>query len=236
MSEVKNSKSEENGNENEEDDRYNDDVDNQEKSKEDKDMNQEKDKEDKDINQEESREGKGENDDETKEDRDINLEGINEGKGESDDESKEDNSIGDTTSYVSATADLQQSNSPTKYDATSDSKTIPHKRKGFHKQDGVKTKSLLNDDVSDDDQLYHQKNPEDVENAVKDDIDGDDRDKEEVEVRSLLPKRHVLLLMIFLGFAVVYSLRVNINVAIVAMVNNRTSMTRSGRINIHVST
>lgn len=36
------------------------------------------------------------------------------------------------------------------------------------------------------------------------------------------PKRYVLIIMIFLGFAVQYALRVNINVAITAMCNNHT--------------
>ena len=36
------------------------------------------------------------------------------------------------------------------------------------------------------------------------------------------PKRYVLALMIFLGFCVLYALRVNLNVAIGAMCNNHT--------------
>lgn len=36
------------------------------------------------------------------------------------------------------------------------------------------------------------------------------------------PKRYVLALMIFLGFSVLYALRVNLNVAIGAMCNNHT--------------
>ena len=229
MSEVKNREEEQNKNEEEDEDGVNKDnqfsvyIDNQEESKGDKDANQDESKNDEFVNQDESKDDKKVKQDESKEDKDANQ-----------DESKEDNSIGDTTDYVSAAAELQQSNSPTNYDVTNDTKTTPHRRKGGSpKQDGAKLTSLLNDDVSDDDQLYHEKNPEDVENAVEDE---GNRDNEEVEVRSLLPKRHVLLLMIFLGFAVVYSLRVNINVAIVAMVNNRTSITRGGRINIHVST
>ena len=51
----------------------------------------------------------------------------------------------------------------------------------------------------------------------------------------ILPKRYVLLLMLFLGFAVIYSLRVNINVAIVAMVNNKTVMGKDGKIEVFVS-
>ena len=37
-----------------------------------------------------------------------------------------------------------------------------------------------------------------------------------------LPKRYLLLLLVFLGFVNIYGLRVNLNVALVAMVNNRT--------------
>ena len=36
------------------------------------------------------------------------------------------------------------------------------------------------------------------------------------------PKRYVLALMVFLGFSVLYALRVNLNVAIGAMCNNHT--------------
>ena len=36
------------------------------------------------------------------------------------------------------------------------------------------------------------------------------------------PKRCVLLLMIFIGFVNIYAMRVNLNVALVAMVNNQT--------------
>ena len=36
------------------------------------------------------------------------------------------------------------------------------------------------------------------------------------------PKRYILALMIFLGFCVLYALRVNLNVAIGAMCNNHT--------------
>ena len=37
-----------------------------------------------------------------------------------------------------------------------------------------------------------------------------------------IPKRYVLLFMTFLGFVHIYSMRVNLNVALVAMVNNYT--------------
>ena len=238
MSEVKNSNSnnEENRKKNEAEEQEGDikdcvddklssvDTTNEDENKDNTDVNREKSKDDKDANQNESKDYKDANQDESKDDKDVEQ-----------DESKDDNSVGDTTDYVSAAAELQQSKSPTNYDVTNESnKTYPQKRRGrLAKQIGVKISSPLNDDVSDDDQLYHEKNPEDIENAIEE--DEGNRDNEKVEVRSLLPKRHILLLMIFLGFAVVYSLRVNINVAIVAMVNNRTSITRSGRINIHVS-
>ena len=55
------------------------------------------------------------------------------------------------------------------------------------------------------------------------------------EVQPIIPKRYVLLFLLFLGFAVIYALRVNINVAIVAMVNNKTLITKTGRIVQHVS-
>ena len=40
------------------------------------------------------------------------------------------------------------------------------------------------------------------------------------------PKRYVLLLMIFIGFVNIYAMRVNLNVALVAMVNNQTIIRR----------
>ena len=49
----------------------------------------------------------------------------------------------------------------------------------------------------------------------------------------LIPKRYILLFMLFLGFAVIYSLRVNINVAIVAMVNNKTKI-ENGKVVVYV--
>lgn len=36
-----------------------------------------------------------------------------------------------------------------------------------------------------------------------------------------VPKRYILLLMIFSGFVNIYAMRVNLNVALVAMVNNQ---------------
>lgn len=64
---------------------------------------------------------------------------------------------------------------------------------------------------------------------------GTEKERLPAEEITILPKRYVLLLMLFLGFAIIYSLRVNINVAIVAMVNNRTRLTRSGKITVRVS-
>ena len=40
------------------------------------------------------------------------------------------------------------------------------------------------------------------------------------------PKRYILLLMIFIGFVNIYAMRVNLNVALVAMVNNQTVIRR----------
>lgn len=37
-----------------------------------------------------------------------------------------------------------------------------------------------------------------------------------------VPKRYIMLLMIFVGFVNIYAMRVNLNVALVAMVNNQT--------------
>ena len=37
-----------------------------------------------------------------------------------------------------------------------------------------------------------------------------------------VPKRYILLLMTFIGFVNIYAMRVNLNVALVAMVNNQT--------------
>lgn len=42
-----------------------------------------------------------------------------------------------------------------------------------------------------------------------------------------IPKRYVLLFLVFLGFVNIYGLRINLNVALVAMVNNR-SYTKNG--------
>lgn len=56
----------------------------------------------------------------------------------------------------------------------------------------------------------------------------DEEDDEAGQV--LFPKRHVLLLMIFLGFVNIYAMRVNLNVAIVAMVNNKTIIMPTGEV------
>lgn len=65
-----------------------------------------------------------------------------------------------------------------------------------------------------------------------DKIDEEDEASEQV----LIPKRHLLLLMIFLGFVNIYAMRVNLNVAIVAMVNNKTVITPTGEVEKIVST
>ena len=41
-----------------------------------------------------------------------------------------------------------------------------------------------------------------------------------------VPKRYILLFMIFIGFVNIYAMRVNLNVALVAMVNNQTIIRR----------
>ena len=50
----------------------------------------------------------------------------------------------------------------------------------------------------------------------------DDEDIVMMEKDVGFPKRYVLALMVFLGFSVLYALRVNLNVAIGAMCNNHT--------------
>ena len=47
---------------------------------------------------------------------------------------------------------------------------------------------------------------------------------------SSFPKRYILLLMIFIGFVNIYAMRVNLNVALVAMVNNQTIVRRGVKI------
>ena len=55
-------------------------------------------------------------------------------------------------------------------------------------------------------------------------VDLSDRKETNICVRyySKIPKRYILLLMTFLGFVHIYSMRVNLNVTLVAMVNNYT--------------
>ena len=62
-----------------------------------------------------------------------------------------------------------------------------------------------------------------------------DSEEESDAGQILFPKRHVLLLMIFLGFINIYAMRVNLNVAIVAMVNNKTVIMSDGSVIKHVS-
>lgn len=52
--------------------------------------------------------------------------------------------------------------------------------------------------------------------------------KSEQNISTLVsfPKRYILLLMIFIGFVNIYAMRVNLNVALVAMVNNQTIIRR----------
>lgn len=51
----------------------------------------------------------------------------------------------------------------------------------------------------------------------------DERKKEQKSSGGVIgvPKRYILLLMIFSGFVNIYAMRVNLNVALVAMVNNQ---------------
>ena len=52
--------------------------------------------------------------------------------------------------------------------------------------------------------------------------DSRDDSMERLEKDVGFPKRYILALMVFLGFSVLYALRVNLNVAIGAMCNNHT--------------
>ena len=56
--------------------------------------------------------------------------------------------------------------------------------------------------------------------------------KNEQNISTLVsfPKRYILLLMIFIGFVNIYAMRVNLNVALVAMVNNQTIIRRGVKI------
>ncbi len=72
--------------------------------------------------------------------------------------------------------------------------------------------------------------PRDEDKVISGDDDDDDDDSSQI----LFPKRHVLLFMIFLGFINIYAMRVNLNVAIVAMVNNKTVILRNGIVRKYV--
>lgn len=54
--------------------------------------------------------------------------------------------------------------------------------------------------------------------------------KQSTSVPVSFPKRYILLLMIFIGFVNIYAMRVNLNVALVAMVNNQTVIRRGVKI------
>eukprot|EP00794_Sanderia_malayensis_P005562 gene5562-6248_t len=71
-----------------------------------------------------------------------------------------------------------------------------------------------------------QTEEQDIENYIHDDDNDAVDDTEQV----IIPKRHLLLLMIFLGFINIYAMRVSLNVAIVAMVNNKTVILRNGTV------
>ena len=45
-----------------------------------------------------------------------------------------------------------------------------------------------------------------------------------------VPKRYILLLMTFIGFVNIYAMRVNLNVALIAMVNNQTIIRRGEKV------
>ena len=85
--------------------------------------------------------------------------------------------------------------------------------KNFHVTEGVQT----------DDEYLERLSPKSSDSV------------DEAEEQILIPKRHVLLLMIFLGFVNIYAMRVNLNVAIVAMVNNKTIILPTGDVKKIVS-
>ena len=65
---------------------------------------------------------------------------------------------------------------------------------------------------------------EDVEQAQEDNKRRDSKlaETSKFSLSDGIPKRYVLLFLVFLGFVNIYGLRINLNVALVAMVNNRT--------------
>ena len=148
----------------------------------------------------------------------------------------------DTTPYTSA--QLEITNTPPLTGRQTPPSSHDNVNKSAGEADNTSDNVTLTKETPDkSDALYLEKSPssrEDIENAIvnEENVGEDDNlpDSNRSDVpESILPKRYVLLLMIFLGFAVVYSLRVNINVAIVAMVNNRTRITKDGKIAVYVS-
>jgi sugar phosphate permease len=65
---------------------------------------------------------------------------------------------------------------------------------------------------------------EDIEQAQEDNKRRDSKlaETSKFSLSDGIPKRYVLLFLVFLGFVNIYGLRINLNVALVAMVNNRT--------------
>ena len=94
-------------------------------------------------------------------------------------------------------------------------------------------KTTVSEGVQTDDPDWILVNKEALEtDEIQDELEGI---RQLAELQVFIPKRYILLFMIFLGFIVIYSMRVNLNVAIVAMVNNRTVILRSGAVRKYVS-
>ena len=119
-----------------------------------------------------------------------------------------------------------------KIDSQEDSKTNAAVENG--KNDG--TTLTINENVDRDtdssqpvEKNFELKTNENIELAQKEEENGTRKDSKLAESSKLsfsrgIPKRYVLLFLVFLGFVNIYGLRINLNVALVAMVNNRTSV------------
>ena len=113
------------------------------------------------------------------------------------------------------------------------------KRKNNSKEDGS-DKSSLNSKFSNSSDENSMENFHVTEGVQTDDeylerLSPKSDSIDDAEEQILIPKRHVLLLMIFLGFVNIYAMRVNLNVAIVAMVNNKTIILPTGDVKKIVS-
>lgn len=71
-------------------------------------------------------------------------------------------------------------------------------------------------------------NDGDIYSFEADNVEGNRETKEESCCCACLPKRYLVAIMSFLGFVNVYALRVNLSVALVAMVSNTTIKLENG--------